>query len=88
MKITPEMFKSICTFDRITPRFLNVIIGLGRKTASMDENYMTCHHQLNPCLATDGTAMKHDDSVESSGQSTQHQYESLGLSSISCRFPI
>lgn len=46
MTITLEMFKAICTFDQITPWFLNFIFGFGRKTKSVDEDYMACYHQF------------------------------------------
>lgn len=38
------MFKAICTYDQIAPQFLNFVLGLGRKTKSFDENYMSCYH--------------------------------------------
>ena len=45
--ITLEMFKALCTFDRVTPLFLNFILGLGRKTKSFDEEFMACYHQFS-----------------------------------------
>ena len=41
------MFKALCTFDHITPRFLDFIFGLGRKTKSFDEDYMACYHHFS-----------------------------------------
>lgn len=46
MTITLEMFKALCTFDQITPRFLKFIFGLGRKTKLFDEDYMACYHRF------------------------------------------
>lgn len=80
MKITLEMFKIICTFDRITPRFLSIIFGLGRKTASTDEHYMTCHHQLSLSTETKGREADYKDECKSQERSRQNQYESYGLS--------
>ena len=45
--ITLEMFKALCTFDRVTPRFLDFILGLGRKTKSFDEDFIACYHQFS-----------------------------------------
>ena len=80
MKITPEMFKTICTFDRITPRFLSIVFGLGRKTASVDEHYMTCHHHLSISTETKDNEVNCKDEYEGQENSRQNQYESYGLS--------
>ena len=79
MKITLEMFKTICTFDRITPRFLSIIFGLGRKTASSDEHYMTCHHHFSMSPKTTDKEMNIKDQYKSQETSRQNQYESYGL---------
>lgn len=47
MKITVQMFKALCTFDQITPDFLNIVFGFGRKISSSDESYMTCYCKLS-----------------------------------------
>jgi hypothetical protein len=47
MTITLEMFKAVCTFDQITPQFLHLIFGFGRKARSFDEDYMACYHQFS-----------------------------------------
>ena len=75
MKITPEMFKTICTFDRITPRFLSIIFGLGRKTASIDEHY----HHLSISTETKDDEVSCKDEDSSQERSRENQYESYGL---------
>ena len=47
MKITVQMFKALCTFDQITPHFLKIVFGFGRKLSSSDESYMTCYCKLS-----------------------------------------
>lgn len=47
MTITFEMFKALCAFDQITPQFLHLIFGFGRKTRSFDEDYMACYQQFS-----------------------------------------
>lgn len=79
MKITLEMFKTICTFDRITPRFLSIIFGLGRKTTSTDEHYMTCYHHFSISTETEDKEMNIKDQYKSQERSRQNQYESYGL---------
>lgn len=46
LNVTVELFRTICTSDRITPRFLKIIIGLGRKLSSGDEDFMTCNSRF------------------------------------------
>lgn len=55
---------------------------LGRKTGSIDENYMTCHHQLTACVETGNQGMRYENGYKISGQSTEHQYGSYGLLSF------
>lgn len=47
INITLEMFKALCTFDQVMPRFLNLISGFGRKTKSTDEDYMVYYRQFS-----------------------------------------
>jgi hypothetical protein len=43
---TIEMFQAICTYNRITPWFLKIVIGFGRKFSSWDEDFMTCYNHF------------------------------------------
>ena len=50
IKITVQMFKALCTFDQITPSFLNLVFGFCKRTSSSDENYMTCYCKISTML--------------------------------------
>ncbi|KAI1742959.1 hypothetical protein F4680DRAFT_388269 [Xylaria scruposa] len=46
MDISIEMFQALYTTTHITPQFLKIVMGLGRKMGSRDESFMSCytHH--------------------------------------------
>lgn len=46
--VTFEMFQTICASHQITPRFLNFVLGLGRKFTSWDEDFMSCYSCISP----------------------------------------
>ncbi|KAL2038549.1 hypothetical protein N7G274_008596 [Stereocaulon virgatum] len=73
------MFKAICNFDRVTPRFLSIIFGLGRKTASFDENFMTCYRNFSIRPEKKGKGMKYEDGYMCEDQSRQNLYESYDI---------
>jgi hypothetical protein len=72
------MFKAICTFDQITPRFLSIIFGLGRKIKSTDEDYMACYHQFSIGTETEKVEVKYEDEGNDQSESRQAQAESYG----------
>jgi hypothetical protein len=41
MKILPDMFKYICHWISIHPRFLDFVFEFGRKTTSIDESFVS-----------------------------------------------
>jgi hypothetical protein len=58
------MFQTIYAFDQIMPQFLKIVMGLGRKTSSKDEDFMTSYSyfstsskgkRLGKCKSNKGT---------------------------------
>ncbi|KAI8628747.1 hypothetical protein F5Y19DRAFT_476291 [Xylariaceae sp. FL1651] len=48
MDISIEMFQALYTTTHITPQFLKIVMGLGRKMSSRDESFMSCYtHQTS-----------------------------------------
>ncbi|KAI1074716.1 hypothetical protein F5B20DRAFT_562757 [Whalleya microplaca] len=45
--ITVEMFLTIYIFNHITPHFLKLVMGLGSKLSSQDEDFMSCYSQFS-----------------------------------------
>ncbi|KAI1321916.1 hypothetical protein F5Y16DRAFT_63153 [Xylariaceae sp. FL0255] len=43
LNITYDMFRQIYTSLKITPSFLTIVMGLGRKLSSRDEDFMSCY---------------------------------------------
>ena len=82
IKITLEMFKAISTFNLITPRFLNIIFGMGRKRASLDEHYMTCYCHWTVCQAMESNETRCTDGNESQNGEIETSYESYGLCAL------
>ena len=71
------MFKVLYNFNQITPRFLNFIFGLGRKTKSFDEDYMACYNQFSI-----NQKAKSETLAENGDQSrSQYSEEKLGAKS-------
>ena len=81
MTITLGMFKALCTFDQITPWFLNLIFGLGKKTKSFDEDYMACYQDF---FASDRAGkralVKHRDDAHCRSNDKKPQCDSYGQS--------
>ncbi|TPX18291.1 uncharacterized protein E0L32_011789 [Thyridium curvatum] len=47
IKVTTAMFKSLYNTIHVSPFFLKIMTGFGRKISSTDENFMTCYTQLS-----------------------------------------
>ncbi|KAI1806718.1 hypothetical protein F4811DRAFT_122101 [Daldinia bambusicola] len=45
--ITAEMFRALYKFIQITPHFLKIVMGLGRKFSSWDEDFMSCYSRFS-----------------------------------------
>ncbi len=43
MKITAEMFSTVCRKFRVPPKFLDLVRGMGYKSRSDDEHFMSCY---------------------------------------------
>lgn len=43
MKITLDMFRMLCVSSRVTPRYLDLIRGMGYKSGPADEHFMSCY---------------------------------------------
>jgi hypothetical protein len=57
------MFQAICTLDRVTPCFLKIVMGLGRKLFSKDEDFMTCYSRI----VTSSSGERAEDSLSNEG---------------------
>ncbi|KAI1125641.1 hypothetical protein F5Y10DRAFT_246502 [Nemania abortiva] len=44
--ISLAMFQTLFTINSITPQFLKIMMGLGRKSSSIDEDFMSCYSQF------------------------------------------
>ena len=73
------MFKAISTLNLIAERLLNIIFGMGRKRASVDEHYMTCYCHWTVCQAMESNEMRCKNSNESRDGETETSYESYGM---------
>lgn len=65
MDITKGMFAAIFAADSVTPSFLKIMQGFGRKTSSKDEDFMACYRDISldqkdpqPCNSRDLDAKK------------------------------
>ena len=67
IKITVEMFQAIFTLDRVTPCFLKIVMGLGRKICPKDEDFMTCYSRV----ATSSSGERVEDNL--SNEDTQEE---------------
>ncbi|KAI3322012.1 hypothetical protein HD806DRAFT_545264 [Xylariaceae sp. AK1471] len=47
MDITIEMFQTLYAVSYMTPQFLKIVMGLGRKMGSRDENFMSSYSQFS-----------------------------------------
>ena len=47
MKITLDMFRMLCVSSRVTPRYLDLIRGMGYKSGPADEHFMSCYCYIN-----------------------------------------
>jgi len=65
MKITTDMFNSLCQSFQVEPRFLGLIRGMGYKTRSDDEYFMSCYCSINTNSRT-GTKTTQDGALRSS----------------------
>jgi hypothetical protein len=45
--ITIEMFQALYATSHITPHFLKIVMGLGRKMGSRDEDFMSCYSHFS-----------------------------------------
>jgi hypothetical protein len=43
MSLTFDMFQAICKTSLVTPRFLMISIGFGRKLSSGDDDFAACY---------------------------------------------
>jgi hypothetical protein len=48
------MFEAICKTDRVAASFLKILMGLGRKRSSTDEDFMACYTQFSTSRKGDG----------------------------------
>ena len=56
LKITLDMFKLLCGFSQVNPRFLSLIEGMGFKSGPDDEHFMSCYNHLS--IREAGTGVK------------------------------
>ncbi|KAL2811839.1 hypothetical protein BJX63DRAFT_397920 [Aspergillus granulosus] len=47
MNITYTMFHALCASTRTSPHFLKLVLGLGRKRSSTDEDFMACYSRFS-----------------------------------------
>ncbi|KAH8896843.1 hypothetical protein GQ53DRAFT_838316 [Thozetella sp. PMI_491] len=47
MSLTSGMFQAICRTSLLTPRFLKISMGMGRKLSSGDEHFMACYSSFS-----------------------------------------
>ena len=47
MKLTLDMFKLLCGFYQVNPRFIGLTDGMGYKLGPDDEHFMGCYTHLS-----------------------------------------
>lgn len=60
MSVTVEMFLALYSFCGIMPQFLSLVLGLGTKLASKDEDFMATYSR-NPGKAFVGVSAEHQE---------------------------